>query len=103
MVLNRLILALVFTVAATVLAYSHEWYDYDCCDTRDCYPLPGDAIIQENSAAGNWYAEWISPKTGKHIKGFVAPNNVRDTQNHQIHGCETLYGTPRCLYVHRGV
>ena len=83
-------------------ALAHEWYDYDCCDTRDCYPLPADAVLTE-LPEGAWHAKWISPLDGKLIEGVVAPQNVRDSQNREVHGCQTSYGTPRCLYIHRGV
>lgn len=95
----RVVLAL---VALVVPAYAHDWYDYDCCDTRDCYPLPDDAIYYEMEN-GVWYAEWISPLTGKQVKGMVAARNVRDTRDNKVHGCETSWGPPRCLYIHRGV
>jgi hypothetical protein len=81
---------------------AHEWYDFDCCDTRDCYPLPDDAILIE-LPEGAWHAEWISPLDGKPIKGVVAPQNVRNSQDRKVHGCQTSYGQPRCLYIHRGV
>jgi hypothetical protein len=99
--MKRTVLLLFAFVAFTAELHSHEWYDYDCCDNRDCYPLPEDAVLEE-LPNGSWSAAWISPKSGKLIKGIVSPQNVRDTQNHQLHGCETSYGDPRCLYIHRG-
>jgi hypothetical protein len=90
-----------FLVLCVTSAYAHEWYDYDCCDKRDCYPLPEDAILEE-LPNGAWSAQWVSPLDGKPVKGVVAPQNVRDSQNRQLHGCQTNYGTPRCLYIHRG-
>jgi hypothetical protein len=93
------IIGLLILMSTTAVA--HEWYDYDCCDQRDCYPLPDDAFLDE-LPDGNYYARWISPLDGKLIEGVVAARNVRDTQNHQLHGCQTSYGNPRCLYIHRG-
>jgi len=95
----KVIIALIFL---TTSAVAHEWYDYDCCDTRDCYPLPADAVLTE-LPEGAWHAKWVSPLDGKLIDGVVAPQNVRDSQNREVHGCQTSYGTPRCLYIHRGV
>jgi hypothetical protein len=40
------LLGLLF-ISSSVLA--HEWYDYDCCDNRDCYPLDDTAELKELS------------------------------------------------------
>lgn len=94
----RIILAL---LVFSVPSYAHDWYDFDCCDERDCYPLPDAAFLEERDN-GAYFARWVSPIDGKLIEGIVSAQNVRDTHNHQIHGCQTSYGTPRCLYIHRG-
>lgn len=83
-------------------AWAHEWYDQDCCDVKDCYKLPVDAVIEEREH-GMFYALWISPLTGEKIEGIVRPENVRWSMDGNIHGCESSYGTPRCIYILRGV
>jgi hypothetical protein len=101
----RHLLALAGLVAAFVflapVVSSHEWYDQDCCDTKDCYELPIDAVIEEREH-GLFYALWISPLTGDKIEGIVRPENVRWSKDGKLHGCESSYGTPRCIYINRG-
>jgi hypothetical protein len=96
----KVIIALIFL---TTSAVAHEWYDYDCCDTRDCYPLDDTAELKE-LPGGKWQVKWKSPKTGLIIEGVVPARAVRNSQDHELHGCEIPHTTtPRCIYIHRGV
>ena len=97
-------LTLLCLVAIVILlnkAVAHDWYDRECCSNKDCYPLPEDAYLEEREN-GSYYAKWISPLNGKVIEGIVQRQNVRDTRDGRIHGCERSYAEPRCLYIHRG-
>jgi hypothetical protein len=104
----RHIIALAALVAAFVflapVVWAHKWYDYVCCSDRDCYPLPDDALLEEQSN-GDYLVKWISPLSGRIIEGRVTRQNVRDTQDPtgKIHGCERSDGLPRCIYILRGV
>ncbi len=114
--MNRL-LAVLFALIAAALsilliiivlgqqqAYAHSWYDYVCCSNRDCYPLPEDAMLEEQSN-GDYLVKWVSPLSGRIIEGRVTRHLVKDTQDPtgKIHGCERSDGLPRCIYIHRGV
>lgn len=97
----RLAIAAVALCLSCVPVASHGWYDYVCCSDRDCYPLPDEAILEEQSN-GDYLVKWISPLSGRIIEGRVTRQNVRDTQDGRIHGCERSDGLPRCIYIHRG-
>lgn len=92
---------LVAFVALVNEARAHDWYDRECCSNQDCYPLPGNAYLEER-ANGEYYAKWISPLNGQLIEGIVRKCGVRDTRDGRIHGCENFYHTPRCIYIHPG-
>lgn len=101
----RHLIAVAALVAAFVfvapVAFAHSWYDYVCCSDRDCYPLPDDAVLEEQSN-GDYLVRWVSPLSGKIIEGRVVKRNVKDTRDGRIHGCERSDGLPRCIYIHRG-
>jgi hypothetical protein len=31
-------------LAVTTYAKAHSWYELECCDTRDCEPIPADQV-----------------------------------------------------------
>jgi hypothetical protein len=77
------------------LAGAHEWYDTDCCDTRDCRPISGT-----NADGTRWSElreveagyEWTSSQTGR---VYVFPHSspkVRPSRNGEYHGCEIVVG-----------
>lgn len=96
--LAALVAAFVFLAP---VVWAHEWYDDDCCNKKDCYQLPADAVIEER-AYGLFYAAWISPVSGEKIEGIVRPEGVRWSKDGNLHGCESAYNTPRCIYINRG-
>jgi hypothetical protein len=110
LIAGALMCLVVLVILSRQQAYAQEghpgpgqphWYDTDCCDMKDCYPLPADAYLEERTH-GMWYATWISPLDGDKIEGIVRAENVRDSQDRRLHGCQSSYGTPRCIYIHRG-
>lgn len=106
-------LAVAATLALTGEARPHSWYDADCCDTRDCAPVPAARIVPE----GDGWRVTILP--GQHplatapVEVVLRGSAVRLSQDHQPHACVVATGgdwgdftgglTIRCVYLPWGM
>ena len=83
--------ALAFLLAA-VPAFGHDWYDYSCCDDKDCRPIPSSAV----KATKDGYYVTINGRT----MSYASPK-LKVSQDDQFHLC-TIGGTDDglmlCLY-----
>lgn len=81
-------------------------FDPYCCNKQDCDEVPLSAITQRGDG---WAVDYISRKTGRHIRGFFKEGAVGQkwSPNHQVFACETLLKNndntyaPRCVYAQR--
>lgn len=73
-------------------AHGHDWYDRDCCDTRDCHPIDAARvqIVQDGYLLdGKWLYTW-------------GENGLRPSQDGGYSTCDPYPDVkPRCLYVPR--
>lgn len=77
------VIGLVFLIAMTLIASSHEWYDKWCCDGKDCGPVE---------------KEPPSTKGGYLINGQIFPfDKVRASKDNRWHVC-IWGGKVRCVY-----
>lgn len=109
-------LALIFGLSAALwwtalnAAFGHSapsgWsYDWECCSTMDCAPVP-DAAVRE--AAGG-YSVRVEPGqhpmvTGSAVTGFIAhgDSRIRVSGDSDRHVCISRAGTLLCIYVPPG-
>lgn len=108
-VIVTLALILVGGVVASLFigeAKAHDWYEIECCDTRDCRPISGmkDGVAwSEIQDMGTHYL-WTSAISGKTHKIPSGDPRVRSSRDGFFHGCEVTGDIPpdshaRCLYV----
>lgn len=80
------------------------WYDADCCDYKDCRPVPDDEV--EEVAPD----KWLHKPTGLTYENEGTWRRVRDTKDGRFHVCfapelnrgEWTGGYVRyCIYVKR--
>lgn len=77
------VVGLVFLIAMTLVAKSHEWYDPYCCNGQDCGPVE---------------KEPTTTKGGYLINGQVFPfSKVRASKDNRFHVC-IWGGKVRCVY-----
>ena len=87
--LKIIILFVLLTISTP--AYSHSWYDSDCCGENDCDPVK---ILQDNG--GNY----AILKNGQ--KWYILnPRSVRPSQDDNYHVCIHM-NQLWCLYVPTG-
>lgn len=79
---------------ATLPASAHSWYDMQCCSSRDCEPIPPDAV---NETAAGYEVNYFS-KQGFAVQGFVPREKARHSQDGRFHGC-AMPTRFLCLYV----
>ena len=86
-------LLLLMVLIAFRPAYSHSFYDWQCCSNRDCAPLPDGAV---HATADGWRIIRI---------GLTVPytdKRIRDSPDGRFHAC-FRNGDPTqdllCLYV----
>lgn len=85
--------------------HAHEWYPYDCCHDRDCWPMGLDRDAQEPDpriVPGGYMT---------HDGKFVPENQTRYSPDGRYHVCRqgglkagsliTPSGRPFCLFVPR--
>lgn len=87
--------AIVVGAKAQPLPHEHgvtavEWYDPECCNTKDCRPVPYDEV--EDLGLG----QWLHKPTGIVFKDEVLDdgeggefNRVRESQDGRFHVCFT--------------
>lgn len=80
-------------------AHAHSWYSVFCCNKNDCQPLPDDAVLR--STLQGYEIEYRS-QHGHMVKGFVAHENIKPSQDGDAHACETVQRKVRCLYLPLG-
>jgi hypothetical protein len=92
---------MIVVIAATPLR-AHSWYDHDCCNTTDCFPV-ADAVV---TATPNGWLVRIKP--GDHPLAFkestfLVPytnDKVRMSQDEKFHVCLGKHtNTLFCIYV----
>jgi hypothetical protein len=71
-----------------------QWYDASCCSSRDCEPVPPEAV--EDMATG-WHVSYISSR-GFAMKALVPHGEERHSQDGRFHAC-AVEGRFYCLYV----
>lgn len=89
---------------------AHEWYDYACCEDKDCDVIGWDELTYDQNKR-IWY--WKSKRSGvTHVihEDSVSPidkqKRIRVSKDGQLHGCERNvagYNSPPawvayCLY-----
>lgn len=90
-------LMLVYVLAKPALA--HSWYSYECCNDRDCRPIPFDAV----TVTPNGYrvpSGDVIPFSSTKIK----PTPAEDVEQ-RFHWCSVAgsdTGHTLCLYVPQG-
>lgn len=55
-------------------AFTHDWVDSDCCSSRDCEPIPIEAVTQ--TASGNYHVHYLS-SDGYEIDQVFWANSAR--------------------------
>lgn len=103
--MRRWILALLFLTSP---ALAHEWYDYDCCDNRDCYQLRDGSV---KVTPMGYQLDYVS-RDGFHVRRLInyGAAVVRTSQDQHYHACEAFVYKGdkivdkfvRCLYVPGG-
>lgn len=107
----RVLTALLLTVTP---ALAHDWYDHDCCDTRDCAPIED---VHVERVQGGYQVEippGSHPMAGLGVSEFVRFDDprVRVSADDAYHACivsSAAFMDPhdqqrttdwmRCLYV----
>ena len=84
--------ALALTVAATQTATAHWLYSKECCNDRDCFPLPKDSVKATDTG-------YLYVPTGE-VVPFADPR-VKHSPDGSFHGCIIPWeqNRLRCLYV----
>lgn len=80
-----------FFLAISLFTLVHSWYDYECCHTNDCKPVPCESITET--------------KEGFKYDGLLF-SKIKPSKDNQCHACILEYGsgrTPMCLYLQMGV
>lgn len=78
-------------------AQSHEWYDHDCCNTKDCYMVQDDEVGE--SAKG----EWKHFPTGATFKDEIGMKRIRPSKDSHFHVCISKYSRiGYCIYIVSG-
>jgi uncharacterized Fe-S center protein len=115
MIVLALALSAVLLVGSVSYARAHSvkledgstlTFDRFCCNEKDCAEVPLSAITQQGDG---WAVDYISPKTGRHIRGFFREGAVGQkwSPNHQVFACESMMMNndktyvPRCIYPQR--
>ena len=89
---RRIVAALVFAVMASS-ATAHEFYAPECCNDKDCAPLPADAVTATPKG-------WLVKPTGEVLP--YQSHKLRRAPDGQFHGCFVggdASKTMLCLYV----
>jgi len=89
------LLVLLLGTCQVAPAYSHGWYDYDCCSDNDCAPIIKETALPDGSLE----------VTTKHGTAIFPPNfPVRSSKDEHSHAC-FIPSTkkPLCLYRGAGV
>ena len=89
---RRIVAALVFAVMASS-ATAHEFYAPECCNDKDCAPLPADAVSATPKG-------WLVKPTGEVVP--YQSHKLRSAPDGQFHGCFVggdANKTMLCLYV----
>ena len=77
---------------AAVPAFGHDWYHYECCNDKDCRPIPSSAV----KATKDGYYVTINGRT----MAYSSPK-LKRSQDDQFHLC-TIGGKDDglmlCLY-----
>lgn len=88
------------------LARSNDWYELDCCDTKDCLPISGIRNGEPWSEIEDHgeYLIWRSSETGMvHKIDRGGDVDIRPSRDGFYHGCEVtgesiVDAFPRCVY-----
>jgi hypothetical protein len=91
-----LLIALALVVSAKK-ARTHEWYDHDCCNIRDCRPVL-DSDVSENAKG-----VWKYLPTGATFANEPTFKRIRPSKDNRYHVCVSLNGAiGYCIYIVTG-
>lgn len=90
-------------------ALAHEWYDYECCDNRDCYELRDGSVTVTPMG---YRVDYVS-RDGFRVQMLInfGDKRIRQSRDQHFHTCEgfVYQGAEaptgrwiRCLYVPSG-
>lgn len=97
-----IILAMILIATGLFLAFvfgshAHDWYDEDCCNKQDCYPV-ADSEVGETAKG-----EWKHFPTGATFKNEPGKKSIRPSQDSRFHVCISKYTkTGYCIYIVSG-
>jgi|SRR5262249_48369662 hypothetical protein len=91
-------------LAMTYPARSHSWYPPECCNGRDCYPVPCDEISNARERGMDGY-RWIGVRQlRKYLPNdlFFSKQMHRYSADGACHVCvsygQTKTAIPRCIF-----
>jgi hypothetical protein len=81
------------------MAGEPHWYDRDCCDMRDCEPLPSGGTVEDVPGKG-LRVRYTSAINGLEINGIIPYSRIRPSRDGNIHPCQIPpMQSIRCLYM----